>query len=334
MPQVALVGCAHIHVPGFVQRLMDREDVQVLAVWDPDPRRAARWAAALDAPAPTHVASIWENPGVEGVIIAAETYRHQELVVQAAQAGKHLFVEKPLGLGAEDARRMAQAVDQAGVLFQTGFVQRGLPAYRFLREQIQAGTFGQVTRMRVCVAHDAALRDLFTPDWLWMTDPVQAGMGAFGDLGIHGLDLLMWMLGEVERVTAALAVAVERYGPRCDELGEGLLRFRSGALATLAASWVDHAAPITAELWGTEGHAYVLGRREVFVRSEHLAHADGSTPWPDLPPAWPHALELFLDALAGRDVPLVGVWEAAQRSAVMEALYRAAQEGTWVAVDR
>ncbi len=332
MPRVALVGCAHIHTPGFVQRLMDREDTRVLAVWDPEPTRAARWAQVLDAAVPGRVDAIWADPQVEGVIICAETYRHQELVTAAARAGKHVFVEKPLGLGAEDARRMARAVDQAGVIFQTGYFQRGLPAYRFLHEQIQAGTFGRVTRMRVVVAHDGALRDIFTPEWRWMTDPAQAGMGAFGDLGTHGLDLLMWMLGDVERVTGIVETPLGRYGPRCDELGEGILRFRSGAVGTLGASWVDRAAPITAEVWGTEGHAYVVSRREVFVRSEHLAGADGSAPWPDLPPAWPHPLELFLDALTGKEVPLVNVWEAAQRSAVMEALYTAARERTWVDV--
>ena len=61
-----------------------------------------------------------------------------------------------------------------------------------------------------------------------MTDLKQAGVGAFGDLGTHALDLMLWMLGDVERVTATLQVALGKYRPDCDETGEALFRFSRG----------------------------------------------------------------------------------------------------------
>lgn len=329
MSNVALVGCAHIHTPGFVKRLQNRSDVTVTAVWDHDPARAAKSADALHAPVVADLDAIWGDGQTKAVVICSETDRHESLITAAAAAGKHMFVEKPLGLGRDDAYRMADAIGKAGVLFQTGYFQRGIPAYLFLKEQVEKGAFGKITRVRASNCHSGALGDWFTPEWLWMTDPVQAGVGAFGDLGTHALDLLLWMFGPVERVAAVVDTTIERYGPACDETGEALIRFQNGIIGTLVAGWVDVADPITFEISGTEGHAYVKDRSEVYFKSD-AAGADGATPWLDLPAAWPHAFELFFDAVNGADAPLVDVHEAAYRSAVMEAMYKAAQGTGWV----
>lgn len=326
--QVALVGCAHIHTPGFVKRLQARTDVHVRAVWDHIPDRAAQYTDPLGAQLAAAPAEIWEDGEIDGVIICSETNRHEDLVLRAVEAGKHLFVEKPLGLAKQDAQRMAAAIERAGVLFQTGYFQRGLPAHQFIKQQIDAGHLGKITRLRHSNCHGGSLGDWFTPDWLWMTDAAQAGVGAFGDLGTHSLDIMMWLLGDVNRVTASIQVATGRYGD-CDEFGEGLLEFANGAVGSLAAGWVDVAHPVNLVVSGTEGHAYVANG-QVFFRSEHVDGAAGETPWPELPAAWPHAFELFLDALNGKpDVPLVRAQEAAQRSVVMEALYTSARHHTW-----
>jgi predicted dehydrogenase len=329
MVQIALVGAAHIHTPGFVKRIQARSDVQVKYVWDHDGARAGRQAEALSALPVTDLDKIWCDKQVAGAVICSETNRHEPLVLAAAQAGKALFVEKPLGLGAEDAYRMADAIARAGVIFQTGYFQRGNPVHLFLREQVAQGHFGKITRVRLSNCHAGSLKGWFDTDWRWMADLAQAGVGAFGDLGTHVLDILLWLVGEdVESVTASLGVATGRYGP-CDEYGEGMLRFRSGVVASLAAGWVDVANPVTLVLSGTEGHAYVAEGR-LYFQSSYVPGADGKEPWTALPEAWPHAFELYLDSLQGKDVPLVPVREAALRSAVMEALYQAAANRQWV----
>lgn len=326
--QVALVGCAHIHTPGFVKRLQAREDVVVRAVWDHIPERAAVYTEDLGARLAAEPAEIWRDEAVDGVIICSETNRHEDLVLRAVEARKHLFVEKPLGLARADADRMATAIEEAGVLFQTGYFQRGSPAHQFIKQQIDAGHFGKITRLRHSNCHAGSLGDWFTPDWLWMTDMRQAGVGAFGDLGTHSLDIMMWMLGDVNRVTASIHVATGRYG-ECDEFGEGLLEFANGTVGSLAAGWVDVAHPVSLIVSGTDGHAYVANG-DVYFKSEHVDEATGESPWTDLPAAWPHAFELFLDALSGKpNVPLVGAREAAERSLVMESLYMAARHHTW-----
>jgi predicted dehydrogenase len=331
MKKLALVGCAHIHTPGFVKRLQARNDVTVTTLWDHEHARAEKWANETGAQKVNDIRAIWSDDQIDGVIICSETDRHQPLVEAAAAANKHMFVEKPLGIGPADALAMAEAIEAAGLLFQTGYFQRGNPIHLFLREQIQAGHFGKITRVRHSNCHAGSLGGWFDTDWRWMADLGQAGVGGFGDLGTHSLDILMWLLGDVARVTATVGVATGRYGD-CDEYGEGLLEFSNGAVATLAAGWVDVAHPINLNVSGTEGHAYACNN-QLYFKSSHVAGADGETPWTDLPEAWPHAFELFLDALVGKpDVPLVSPREAAARSVVMAALYQGANQKEWVAI--
>jgi predicted dehydrogenase len=308
--------------------LQARSDVQVKYVWDYQPQRAQKWAGELSAEVVAEAGRIWADPEIVGTIICSETDRHEPLVLAGAAAKKHLFVEKPLGLGAEDAYCMADAIEQAGVIFQTGYFMRGRGINRFLREHIRGGSLGKVTRVRMSNCHAGSLKGWFDTDWRWMADPEQAGCGAFGDLGTHALDIMLWWMGEPVSVTADVDVVTGRYGD-CDEYGEGLLKFEGGAIGVLAAGWVDVANPVPLLVSGTEGHAYVADRH-FFFQSEHVPGADGQEPWTDLPEDLPHAFELYLDALAGQDVPLVDVREAAARSSVMEALYEGARAKRWV----
>ena len=90
-----------------------------------------------------------------------------------------------------------------------------------------------------------------------MADPKVAGVGAFGDLGTHSLDILMWLLGDVKAVSADIKVVTGRYGD-CDEAGTSLMRFASGVTGTLTAGWVDIANPVTLMIAGTEGQALIV----------------------------------------------------------------------------
>lgn len=326
---VAVAGCAHIHTPAYINLLKSREDVAVKWVWDPDAARAAKAAAQLNAKVAAAVADIWNDPEVQAGVVLSETNRHLDLVQAGAKAGKHLFVEKPLGLTAKDSQQMADAITAAGVLFTTGYFMRTDPKHRFIKEQIAQGHLGKITRVRGSCCHSGALDGWFDGEWRWMADPKQAGVGAFGDLGTHKLDILMWLLGDVEEVTADIKVVIGRY-PGCDESGEGLLRFGNGATGTLAAGWVAVDDPVPLLVSGTEGHAIIFNG-ELYFKSKHVAEANGKDPWKQLPPEIPPPLHQFLNAVGGQpDQPLVPVREAAARVQVMEAMYTAARERKWV----
>ena len=249
-------------------------------------------------------------------------------MLAGAKAGKHLFVEKPLGISAVECRRMAEAIEQAGLLFTTGYGMRTAPEHLFLKQQITEGTLGKITRIRGSTCHSGSLGHWFDGEIRWMADPKIAGCGGFGDLGTHSLDLLMWLIGDVESVTADIKVVTGRYGP-CDECGEALIRFKSGVTGTLAAGWVDVANPMTLEISGTEGHASIF-EGKLYFKAGKVAGADGQKPWTKLPPALPPPLEMFIAAVAGKpDLGLVTPREAAARVSVMEAMYRSSTGHRW-----
>lgn len=326
---LALVGAAHIHTPSFVGLLSQRKDVTVKCVWDHDAARAKKSADKLNARLVSQLEQIWSDPAIQGVVICSETDRHPDLVFGAAQAGKHMFVEKPLGITAHSSWEMAKAIEKAGVLFTTGYFMRAQPEHIFLRQEIQKGNLGQITRLHGYNCHSGSLGGWFDTEWRWMADPIQSGVGAFGDLGTHSLDILMWLAGDVVSATADIKVVTKRYGD-CDETGLGLMKFRNGASGTLAAGWVDVANPVSLQVSGTEGFAYILDG-QLFYTTKKVQGADGKRPWKDLPAAPPAPLHQFCDSVGGKTgLPLVTPREAAARVSVMEAMYKGGKKGRWV----
>ena len=326
---VAIVGCAHIHAPNYARMLSRHADVKVKWVWDHDADRAAQFAKQLGAQTTDDPKVIWSDPSVKAVVICSETNRHRDLVPAAAAAGKHMFVEKPLGINGEESRAMADAISKAGVIFTTGYFMRTQPIHIYLKQQVEQGAFGKITRADASNCHSGSLSGWFDSDYRWMADPKIAGVGAFGDLGTHSLDILMWLLGAVDSTTADIKVVTGRYG-ECDECGEALLKFKNGVTATLAAAWVDVANPVSLQISGTEGHALVIDGK-LYFRSRHVEGADGRAPWTNLPEPAPEPLDQFLAAVNGKTgLPLVSSNEAAARVSVMEACYQGANTKAWV----
>jgi predicted dehydrogenase len=326
---VALVGVAHIHTPGFVNLLKTRSDVRVKSVWDHQPGRAEPYAKDLGAASVSEAGEIWSDKEVQAVIICSETNRHHDLVLAGAKAGKHMFVEKPLGTTAKESLAMAEAIEKANLLFTTGYFMRTDAKHLFLKEQVALGNFGTITRVRGSNCHSGSLGGWFDKEYRWMADPKIAGVGAFGDLGTHKLDILMWLLGDVDSVTAQIRTVTGKYGD-CDETGEGLIRFKNGVLGTLAAGWVDTEDPVQLLISGTEGHATIVDNH-LYFKSKKVPGSDSKDVFTALPKAPRAPMHQFLDAVGGaKDQPLVPVREAAARVKIMEALYKGAREKKWI----
>ena len=331
MKKIALLGAAHIHTPDFVRRLLARKDFNVVGVWDHDSERANLNAQKFGCQICSSVDELLQLDALDAVIVCAETNRHEQILAKVAQAGKHCFVEKPLGMGKADSERMNKALTESGVLFQTGYFNRSRSAYRKIKQLIDANSFGSISRIRLNNYHAKNLKEGFE-GWLWMTDMEQAGVGAFGDLGTHVLDILLWFMNDLEAVAATFSSPVGRY-PNCDESGEALLKFKSGVVASIAAGWVDLAMPLTAEVSGTKAYAYVI-KDDLYLVSDDIKDANANTPFIDLPESLPHAFDLFLDAVQnGNGEHLVTPKEAAYRSTVMEAIYEAAETRRWISVE-
>ncbi len=196
------------------------------------------------------------DPRVRAVSVTAPNFLHREIGVAMAEAGKHLWIEKPVGLTAGDARAVADAVAKAGVQGTVGFNYRNAPAVEAARELIASGEIGTVTHVRIRLFSDYAAH----PDGAltWRYERERGGSGVLGDLASHGADLARFLLGDIAALTADTAVFVpERARPSGATAGHALaaggepgpvenedyvsclLRFASGARGVLEACRVS-----------------------------------------------------------------------------------------------
>jgi predicted dehydrogenase len=156
---------------------------------------------------------------------------HAEPTIAAAQAGKHVICEKPLGRDAAESYDIWQRVAATGVKHLCGFNYRFVPAVRFARELIEAGELGEIRHFR----------GRYLQDWgddasldTWRFQPGEAGSGALGDLGTHVVDLARFLAGEIEAVSGFAKTFVA--GRTVDDAIEAAVQFDSGAVGTIEAT--------------------------------------------------------------------------------------------------
>ena len=327
MLHVALLGTAHIHTQDFAELLSSRKDVAVKWVWDAQVQRRVHYAQQLGATPTDDVYEAMHDPDVDALIICSGTNLHQELIAAALKTGKPLFTEKPLALTAQAARDLAKEIERSGVLFHTGFFFRAQPAYQTLRRAIKVGHFGTVVHLHAQFAHQGALEGWFDTEYRWMTDLEKAGPGAFADLGLHLVDLLLWLGGDVEAGIAQTRRPTGRYGT-FDEYGSGMLRFDNGATGSVTAGWLEPTTASSFSLVGTRGKAVVAENR-LMVTGD--AATEFSWQGIEVALAAQDSLATFLDLVAQGSQFLISPAEAFRAIAVMEALYRSVETGRWEA---
>jgi predicted dehydrogenase len=208
---------------------------------------------------------------IGAVSVTAPNFLHREIGVAVARSGRHLWIEKPVGLDATHAREVADAVHAAGVQCAVGFNYRNAPAVEAARELIAAGDLGTVTHARIRLFSDYAAHPRGALSWRF--ERARGGNGVLGDLASHGVDLARYLLGEVTAVVADTAVFIEQRprpqgagshfaladgepGPVENEDYVGcLLRFASGARGVLEASRVSvgEQCAYGVEVHGTKG---------------------------------------------------------------------------------
>jgi len=148
------------------------------------------------------------DPRIGAVSVTAPNHLHAQIGVAVAEAGKHLWIEKPLGLNAADADTVRRAVQAAGVSSAVGFNYRNVPAVMRARSAIASGAIGRPTHARVHLFTDYAAHPGGPMSWRFALD--RGGHGVLGDLASHGIDLVRFLLGDVDSVVAITDTFVPR----------------------------------------------------------------------------------------------------------------------------
>jgi predicted dehydrogenase len=196
----AIIGCGGVTLQNHLPGLALCSAVRVQAVCDANPETLESARQTTGAPvALADYDEVVRRDDVHAVIIATPNLTHAPIALSAIAHGKHVLCEKPLALHADDARRMAQAAEQAGVRHMTAFTYRFVPAMRYLHHLVQRGDLGQPYHYRSCRLQDWGTRNLG-----WRQQRAMAGCGELGDMLSHRIDFAHHLIGPMRRLVAHL----------------------------------------------------------------------------------------------------------------------------------
>lgn len=266
--RIGIIGTgfgARVHLP----LLKRHEAFEVIAVAGVRRGRAAEEAAQASVSAYGDWKEMIRDAGLDAVVLASSPQLHADMVEEAASAGIHVLCEKPPGMGVRDALRMRDAVKSSGVVGAMNFEWRYEPARLRIAELLRDGRLGRI--LHIAIAQNSgrypALRNV-PAGWLWKRE---SGGGMLGAVGSHLIDALQVFGGPIQSAQGSVKVNVPvrtldsgvEETADADDSFASVLRFSSGAEATLRFTLSTRGDDLRIEVHGTEGTAVDVGDREV-----------------------------------------------------------------------
>lgn len=330
-----IIGAGKIAERQLVTAIEQAPDQALVAVMKRDRGEAARFAVQHNVPRfYDNVDALLADDEVNVVYVATPPHLHMAHTLQAAAAGKHILCEKPLALTSAQAQQMIDGCRANGVQLMVCYYQRYNTRHQQIKALLAAGAIGQVTAVRINFS------DYFPPTpGYWHHTPAISGGGPLMDLGIHAIDLLRYLCGEIVEVVAlvdtlAAASAVE-------DTATLLLKLANGAQAVITSHWSTAAfEPQQSnglEISGTLGtiQAAPISAKDS-AGTLRLLTADGVQDFGVAPGGVrPHValLTAFGQALAEQTPAPIPGEEGLAGLRVIEAAYQSAQTGARVRIN-
>lgn len=328
-PRIGIVGFDHPHVLRFAPMLAARSDIELAWIADDGVN-----AAAAEAMAERLGVRFVPEPsgGIDAAYIATRPRRHLEVVGQLAADGVHLLCDKPIALDAAEGRRIVEIGRRAGIHLMVPFNPRGQLGPQAVKARIEAGELGEVRLMHVVKTGKVPLT-IPGLDASWLVDPAEAGFGGFGDIGMHAMDAVRWIIGR--EATAVYARIHGGVHPELavDSIGTATITWDGGAISTVTSGWANPTGypfflDARFEVVGTKGaarvdHPYQDIRVSDADRFERLAAARNDAAW---------NLDSFVRSVRLDVEPPISGEDGLRALELMLACYRSADRGEEVPV--
>jgi predicted dehydrogenase len=315
-----VLGVATIAVDDMIPALQSAENCEVVAIASRDHARAGAAADRFGiARAYGAYAELLADPEVDAVYNPLPNHLHVEWSIRAAEAGKHVLCEKPVGLDADQARALLAARDRTGVLIGEAFMARSSPQWTRVRDLLRAGSIGRLGLVMGSFTY-------FDDDAASSANRLDCGGGSVMDIGCYPITLARMLFeAEPRRVVAAMdrdpALGIDR-------LASAILEFPRGhATFSSATQLADHQRM---QLIGTTGTievempwnpaADLPTRLRVDGALEEIAAAD----------QYRHQAELFARAILDGGPAPTTLEDAVANMTVIDAVYASAERGTWI----
>ncbi|HZG86354.1 Gfo/Idh/MocA family oxidoreductase [Paenibacillus sp.] len=337
--KVGVVGTGGIfkaaHLPGWLAH----PDVELVAFCDA--YRPSAIAAANEFPGAKvydDYRELLADPSIDVVGISTPNAYHSEIAVAALHKGKHVFCEKPDAVNAEEAQRMADAAKAAGKVLMTMRNNRFSEEAQFLKRAIERGQLGELYMGRC-----GWIRRRGIPGrGGWFTTKALSGGGPLIDLGVHMIDLAMWLNGNAKPVTVS-GSTYRKFADRPDrsgrmpegtfdveDLAAGFLRFDNGASLQIEFSWASNveAEQKFLEWRGTEGGFSLVNDRLKLFTEQDGALIDASPSF-EAPRVPQHTANIrhFVECVLGREEPIFTPEQGVDMIKILTAIYASAESG-------
>lgn len=240
---VAIIGCGAIsnfrHAPEYTSN----PDSELIGCYDFNTVRAKTLSSKFGGKVYESVDELLDDQTIDAVSICSSNATHAELTIKALNSGKHVLCEKPMATNIEDCKKMGDTASQVNKILMVGHNQRFAPAHVQAKKILQSGELGRVISFRTTFGHRgpeywSADKSINT----WFFNKNAAFMGATADLGIHKLDLIMWLLDDKVEKVSAFCETLDKKDNEGKPIGVddnmvSLLKMKKGAIGTLTASW-------------------------------------------------------------------------------------------------
>jgi predicted dehydrogenase len=292
MIKVGIIG-AGVFGEQHAQAIADVNGVNVVAASRRNITALAEFNSRFGGRGYADYRDLLDDKEVDAVVIATPHQTHTSVVEAAAQAGKHILLEKPMGLTLDECDRIVRWTKEAGIKLMLGHTGHFIPALQSAKKLLESGEMGEVV---YGVATKS--KQWMNPDRReWHLDRAQGG-GMWLTIGVHALDQLTWLIGApVEKVSAQMQTRF--HDQQADDTGVALLRYANGATGTaVAIGFRTGVFTFVTELSCTKGMLKIDNSRGVFIgRDEQWQLVPGSTHENWMAAALVNEWQAFADAL-------------------------------------
>ncbi|MFX3632207.1 MAG: Gfo/Idh/MocA family protein [Candidatus Pristimantibacillus sp.] len=290
--------------------------------------------------------ALLEDPSLDAVVIAVPNQFHAPLAVEALKQGKHVLLEKPMAIDSEASHAIVEAVKASGKVLMMSQQMRWKGINRAIKERIENGDLGRIYNVKT-----GWFRKKGIPGWgSWFTRKDQAGGGPLIDIGVHMLDLSLYLMGNPKPISVYGSTYSE-FGPErrgigswgtpnwdgyydVEDLATALIKLDNGATLSLEVSWAAHSAALPEapfiHLMGTEGGAALVGEDGHFV-----THTDNEVVESSIEPLEGEEDRIlmsnhFISCIIEGKEPITSALSGYTNSRILDAIYESSRTGNEV----
>jgi len=235
--KVGVLGCGSIATRRHLPEYKANDGVEIVAVCDIIKERAQEIAKIYQAKAYTNYEELIANDEIDIISVCLPNNLHAPATIAALNAGKHVLCEKPMATSLEEAEQMIAAANKNNKKLMIAQNQRFVASHEKARNLIASGKLGKIYSFRTTFGHSGP------EDWSvdgrdsWFFNEEEAFIGAMGDLGVHKIDLIRFLLNEDIVETAGFVETSAKEDTAVDDNAVSILKTESGIVGTMAASW-------------------------------------------------------------------------------------------------